>query len=217
MMVAAARRHRPAGRDAADAEAGERGGVAGARAARSALQAARAADDAGAGRRPRSTSAAACTSCCRSRRRIVECGVARRSGRRRALGPHPRRGGAARRSIRPAARLLAQRAGTDVKRLRADVDRLLLYALGQKQITVDDVRRGGRTGGAAGRLGDDQRDRSGAGRRRAAPARADARRRRAGREDSRTARLAGAGEVSRDRAAAACGRRSTRCSGPTWI
>ena len=39
-----------------------------------------------------------------------------------------------------AARLIAQRAGTDVKRLRADVDRLLLYALGQKSITADDVR-----------------------------------------------------------------------------
>ena len=39
-----------------------------------------------------------------------------------------------------AARLVAQRAGVDVKRLRADVDRLMLYALGQKQITVDDVR-----------------------------------------------------------------------------
>ena len=39
-----------------------------------------------------------------------------------------------------AARLVAQRAGVDVKRLRADVDRLLLYTLGQKQITVEDVR-----------------------------------------------------------------------------
>ena len=39
-----------------------------------------------------------------------------------------------------AARLVAQRAGVDVKRLRADVDRLLLYTLGQKQITMDDVR-----------------------------------------------------------------------------
>lgn len=39
-----------------------------------------------------------------------------------------------------AARLIAQRAGTDVKRLRGDVDRLLLYALGQKIITVADVR-----------------------------------------------------------------------------
>ena len=39
-----------------------------------------------------------------------------------------------------AARLIAQRAGLDVKRLRADVDRLLLYTLGQKQIGVEDVR-----------------------------------------------------------------------------
>jgi DNA polymerase-3 subunit delta len=39
-----------------------------------------------------------------------------------------------------AARLVAQRAGTDIKRLRADVDRLMLYALGQKQIAIDDVR-----------------------------------------------------------------------------
>jgi len=39
-----------------------------------------------------------------------------------------------------AARLVAQRAGIDVKRLRADVDRLLLYTLGQKQIGVEDVR-----------------------------------------------------------------------------
>ena len=39
-----------------------------------------------------------------------------------------------------AARLLAGRAGLDVRRLRNDVDRLLLYALGQKRVTVDDVR-----------------------------------------------------------------------------
>jgi DNA polymerase-3 subunit delta len=39
-----------------------------------------------------------------------------------------------------AARLLAERAGTDVKRLRNDVERLLLYALGQKSITLDDAR-----------------------------------------------------------------------------
>ena len=43
--------------------------------------------------------------------------------------------------IEPAgARLLAERCGTDVKRLRNDVDRLLLYALGQKMVSVDDVR-----------------------------------------------------------------------------
>jgi DNA polymerase III delta subunit len=37
-------------------------------------------------------------------------------------------------------RLLAERCGTDLKRLRNDVERLLLYALGQKAITVADVR-----------------------------------------------------------------------------
>jgi DNA polymerase III subunit delta len=39
-----------------------------------------------------------------------------------------------------AAWLLAARAGPDVPRLRNDVDRLLLYALGQKRITEQDVR-----------------------------------------------------------------------------
>jgi DNA polymerase-3 subunit delta len=39
-----------------------------------------------------------------------------------------------------AARLLAGRAGPDLKRLRGDVERLLLYALGQKTITIDDAR-----------------------------------------------------------------------------
>lgn len=49
--------------------------------------------------------------------------------------------GAAGVDIEPAAaRLLAERAGTDVKRLRNDVDRLLLYALGQKLVSVADVR-----------------------------------------------------------------------------
>ena len=38
------------------------------------------------------------------------------------------------------ARLLAERCGTDIKRLRNDVDRLLLYALGQSSISVEDVR-----------------------------------------------------------------------------
>ena len=43
--------------------------------------------------------------------------------------------------IAPAgAKLIANRCGTDVKRLRNDVDRLLLYALGQKTISVDDVK-----------------------------------------------------------------------------
>jgi DNA polymerase III subunit delta len=39
-----------------------------------------------------------------------------------------------------AARALAQRAGPDLKRLRSEIDRLLLYALGQKKIGVDDAR-----------------------------------------------------------------------------
>jgi DNA polymerase-3 subunit delta len=39
-----------------------------------------------------------------------------------------------------AARLLAERCGTDVKRLRNDVERLLLYAMGQKSVSLDDVR-----------------------------------------------------------------------------
>jgi DNA polymerase-3 subunit delta len=40
-----------------------------------------------------------------------------------------------------AARLLAERNGLDIKRLRNDVERLLLYALGQKRITLDDARQ----------------------------------------------------------------------------
>jgi len=40
-----------------------------------------------------------------------------------------------------AARLLAERGGTDVKRLRGDVERLLLYAMGQKSVTIEDVRQ----------------------------------------------------------------------------
>ena len=44
-------------------------------------------------------------------------------------------------AIDPAgSRLIAERAGPDVQRLRNDVDRLLLYSLGQPSITVEDVR-----------------------------------------------------------------------------
>jgi DNA polymerase-3 subunit delta len=44
-------------------------------------------------------------------------------------------------AIAPAgARLLAERCGPDVKRLRNDVERLLLYAMGQKTIGLDDVK-----------------------------------------------------------------------------
>jgi DNA polymerase-3 subunit delta len=42
-----------------------------------------------------------------------------------------------------AARRLAERAGTDLKRLRGEVDRLLLYAMGQARISVEDVREVG--------------------------------------------------------------------------
>ena len=43
--------------------------------------------------------------------------------------------------IDPAAsRLIAERAGTDIARLRGDVDRLLLYAAGRPRITVADAR-----------------------------------------------------------------------------
>jgi DNA polymerase-3 subunit delta len=39
-----------------------------------------------------------------------------------------------------AARLIAQRAGTDIGRLRADVERLLLYASGKPKISLQDVQ-----------------------------------------------------------------------------
>ena len=77
---------------------------------------------------------------------LVEAGDARRMRRHRdqgmrSVGWRNRvvAGGA---EIEPAGvRLLAERGGTDVRRLRNDVERLLLYALGQKSITVDDVRQ----------------------------------------------------------------------------
>ena len=40
-----------------------------------------------------------------------------------------------------AARLLAERAGTDIARLRGDVERLLLYAAGRPRITLDDAQQ----------------------------------------------------------------------------
>jgi DNA polymerase-3 subunit delta len=71
---------------------------------------------------------------------LVECGVIEdRADAERWVRT---RVAAAQAQIDPAAaRLLASRAGTDVKRLRGDVDRLLLYALGQKIITVEDVKQ----------------------------------------------------------------------------
>src|SRR4029077_18895200 len=70
---------------------------------------------------------------------VVECGVIADQADAERWVRH--RIAAAGSEIEPAAaRLIAQRAGTDVKRLRGDVDRLLLYALGQKTITADDVK-----------------------------------------------------------------------------
>jgi DNA polymerase-3 subunit delta len=70
---------------------------------------------------------------------VVECGVindpsdAERWIRARVAAAHS--------AIEPAAvRLLASRAWTDVRRLRGEVERLLLYALGEPTITLDDVR-----------------------------------------------------------------------------
>ncbi|MEO6212140.1 MAG: DNA polymerase III subunit delta [Vicinamibacterales bacterium] len=40
----------------------------------------------------------------------------------------------------PAVRLLTERAGTDISRLRGDVERLLLYASGKPKISLQDVR-----------------------------------------------------------------------------
>jgi DNA polymerase III delta subunit len=70
---------------------------------------------------------------------IVECGVLEdQADAERWVRTRVAAGGA---EIDPtAARLVAERAGTDIKRLRGDVDHLLLYALGQPLITADDVR-----------------------------------------------------------------------------
>lgn len=70
---------------------------------------------------------------------MVECGVlADQADAERWVKTRMAAAGA---DIEPAAaRTLAERGGTDVKRLRNDVDRLLLYTLGQKLITVADVR-----------------------------------------------------------------------------
>jgi len=70
---------------------------------------------------------------------LVECGViADRADAERWIRNRVAAAGA---DIDPAAaRALAERAGPDLRRLRAEVDRLLLYALGQKRITLEDAR-----------------------------------------------------------------------------
>ncbi|HEY7289177.1 MAG TPA: DNA polymerase III subunit delta [Vicinamibacterales bacterium] len=70
---------------------------------------------------------------------VVECGaVEDRADAERFVRTRIAAGGA---EIDPqAARLLVDRAGLDVRRLRSEVDRLLLYALGQPRIGVEDAR-----------------------------------------------------------------------------
>ena len=70
---------------------------------------------------------------------LVECGaIDDMADAERWVRTRVAAGGA---EIEPAgARLLAERGGTDVKRLRNDVERLLLYALNQRTIGVKDVR-----------------------------------------------------------------------------
>jgi DNA polymerase III subunit delta len=71
----------------------------------------------------------------------VECGVAVQDpeGAGRFVKAQVAAAGA---SIDPlAARLLVERGGLDVNRLRTEVERLLLYAHGQKSITSEDVRQ----------------------------------------------------------------------------
>jgi DNA polymerase III subunit delta len=70
---------------------------------------------------------------------VVDCGtIEDLAAAERWIRNHIAAGGA---EIEPAAaRRLAEHAGADVKRLRGEVDRLLLYAMGQPRITLDDVR-----------------------------------------------------------------------------
>lgn len=70
---------------------------------------------------------------------IVECGaIADRADAERWVRTRAAAGGME--IDAQAARLLVDRAGPDVKRLRAEVERLLLYAMGQKKITLNDAR-----------------------------------------------------------------------------
>lgn len=71
---------------------------------------------------------------------LVECGaIADQADAERWVRTRAAAAGA---EIDPAAaKLVAERAGLDVKRLRGDLERLLLYALGQKRLTIEDVRQ----------------------------------------------------------------------------
>ncbi len=98
-----------------------------------------------------------------------------------------------------AARLLAERAGTDVVRLRGEVDRLLLYALGQKTITAEDARQVAGPAALQDHVGADQRGGAGRGAGGAAAARAGVRRGRGARAGARPAGVGGAVEISAGR------------------
>ena len=90
------------------------------------------------------------------------CGRFQKRAHRRVLGPAGRQGRTTRpagggadgradgeaggrdagQQIEPAAaRLVAERAGTDIARLRGDVERLLLYTAGSQKITLEDARQ----------------------------------------------------------------------------
>ena len=63
-----------------------------------------------------------------------------------------------------AARLVADRIWPDVSRLRSDLERLVLYAAGNKAITEADVKEIVAPCDISGRLGRDARDRTRGGR-----------------------------------------------------
>ena len=115
-----------------------------------------------------------------------------------------------------AARLIAERAGTDIATLRGDVDRLLLYAAGKPKIDAEGCPGSRQCRDGAGRLGGDDRDPARQHGRSAAPDRAGARVRRRALQDPRTARVVRAGEAAGHRSAAGAGGRSKRCSERTW-
>jgi DNA polymerase III subunit delta len=70
---------------------------------------------------------------------MVDCGVMESQGdAERWLKTHAAAAGAV--IDARAARLIAERAGLDADRLRSTLERVLLYTLGQKSITVDDVK-----------------------------------------------------------------------------
>ena len=87
----------------------------------------------------RSTSASALYKLLAKQATIVECGVLEsQADAERWVRNRVAAGGA---EIEPAAaRLIASRCGTDIRRLRNDVERLLLYALGQKRVSLADAR-----------------------------------------------------------------------------